>query len=562
MSNNEVSFNLMDRPWIPVTMLEDGERREMSIIEVFKFAGSIRSIDGDIPLQRFAICRLLIAVLYGCFGNDITAEEWKEDLLEHGVADPDVLQAILEYCDEWRYSFDLFDDKAPFYQVACLHTAKNEISGLERLVLDVPSGEPFFTTRLGDGLKAISAAEAARWLVTMQAFDASGIKSGAVGDPRVKNGKGYPIGVAWSGHLGGYLVEGRNLWQTLILNYVGHDVFESGEIDAQWSDDAPIWERNPLASHSAAGFDQPIERTGDTSFFHGPATLMTWQSRRVLLAHDGETVTGVLVCNGDRLKPQNGHHYETMTGWRRSQTQERALKRPLVYMPRKHDPSRALWRGLPTLTSGTQKEKASNSGVDFLRPYSLKWLSGMRQEGTTPIRLHAFGVEYGNNDAVIDAVVDDVLDLNLVVITSQNPQMAQMLQEAVDRTDRGIKALSRMATGIALAAGLPTDSAQRRALELGYTTFDSVFRQWLRGIERDDDFEHYSLQWCQTARKTLLHLSAQVAAQTSSRAIVGREVPIGDGKSRHYSVAFSELQFRRDLNDIFGKQNSQEKGDE
>lgn len=558
MSNdNEVSFNLMDRPWIPVTMLNDGEHRELSIIETFEQAGVIRSIDGDIPLQRFAIVRMLVAILYGRFGNDITAEEWKEDLYDQGADDPDIKQTIRDYCETWRWRFDLFDDKVPFYQVADLHTAKYEVSGLERLILDVPSGEPLFTTRLGEGLRSISAAEAARWLVSVQAYDASGIKSGAVGDPRVKGGKGYPIGVAWAGHLGGYLIEGTNLWQTLILNYAGYEALGLGTADVQWSDDVPEWEREPSGAQPAAGFDQPVERTADTSFFHGPATLMTWQSRRMLLAHEGETVTGVLVCNGDRLKPQNGQYFETMTGWRRSPTQEKALKRPLVYMPRKHDPARALWRGLPLLTGAENSDNANTNNA--LRPYTMAWLSHVRSamqwNDTVPIRLHAFGVEYGNNDAVIDTVIDDMLDLNLIVIASRSPNMGQMLRQAIDNTDQGVFALRTLAANIASAAGLPAESAQRRASELGYVTFDRAFRQWVRGIDHDDDLYELQAQWNRTARTILLHLSAQITTQASPRAIVGRDVTDNNGTVRHYSVALAEIWFRSKLNSIFGTVN-------
>lgn len=229
MPANDISFNLMDRPWIPVTMT-DGSFLQLSIKEAFAQANEIRSIDGDIPLQRFALCRLLLAIIYGTFGHlrgsGIT--DWKT-LFNDGVETRNACDALMDYCDYYRNRFDLFDDTAPFYQVAGLHTAKNEVSGLERLVLDVPNGEKFFTTRSGEGLATMGVPEAARWLVTLQAFDPSGIKSGAVGDPRVKGGKGYPIGVAWAGHLGGDLIEGSDLWKTLILNYASADVFDAGD---------------------------------------------------------------------------------------------------------------------------------------------------------------------------------------------------------------------------------------------------------------------------------------------------------------------------------------------
>lgn len=554
MPSNGTSFNLMRRPWIPATML-DGTRRMLSIRETIDLSPTIRSIDGDMPLQRFALVRLLISVLYGTFGHDFTVDQWR-NLFDRGSADPTVQQEIHGYCEDWEDRFDLFDDEAPFYQVAGLHTAKHEVFGLERLILDVPSGEPFFTTRSGDGLTSIDAAEAARWLVTVQAYDASGIKSGAVGDPRVKGGKGYPIGVAWTGHLGGLLVEGATLWQTLMLNFVGKDVLDASESDVNWDEDAPAWERPVYTACAAEGFDQAAERVAETSFFHGPATLLTWQSRRILLAHHGETVTGVLVCNGDRLKPQNAQAYEMMSGWSRNPKQEETLKHPLIYMPREHDPNSALWRGLPTLTVETQTSDSSEAPA-ALRPYSLRWLSTVCANRPIPVRLRAFGVKYGNKKAVIDATVDDVLDLNLVVLTSRNPKMGKMLQEAVNDVDQGVIALRDLAADLALAAGLPTDQPKQQAKELGYAAFDSVFRQWVRGIDGDGSLAALRSQWNRIAKRLLVRLGMRLTEQAPVRAIVGRVVDPTRCNPQHYSAALAEIWYRGKLNSIFPDQKGQ-----
>ena len=68
---------------------------------------------------------------------------------------------------------------------------------------------PFDRAVAVEGLERISWAEAARWLVHVHAFDPSGIRSGAVGDPSVKGGKGYPIGPGWTGQVGVVIVEGQ-----------------------------------------------------------------------------------------------------------------------------------------------------------------------------------------------------------------------------------------------------------------------------------------------------------------------------------------------------------------
>ena len=88
----------------------------------------------------------------------------------------------------------------------------------------------------------LSFAEAARWVVHAHAYDTSGIKTGAVGDPRVKGGKVYPLGVAWAGTLGGVFVEGENLRETLLLNLVA---FDTDNLRIDPDEDRPAWRRPP-----------------------------------------------------------------------------------------------------------------------------------------------------------------------------------------------------------------------------------------------------------------------------------------------------------------------------
>lgn len=553
IGNDNTSFNLMDRQWLQVIMKQDGAVLELSIKETLRRAKDIECLTGDNTIQQFALVRLLEAIVYGSFGNDFNEDAWW-GLYERGPEDEDVWHRIEQYCDAYHDRFDLFDAKQPFYQVAGLHTAKHEVSGLERIILDVPAGDRLFTIRGGESLQTMSAAEAARWLVTVQAFDPSGIKSGAVGDPRVKGGKGYPIGVAWSGHLGGYICEGNDLWTTLMLNYVSRHAISAGHMDVDWTTDTPIWERPPLTQCAQNGYDQPAESTGVPRYFHGPATLYTWQSRRILLSHDGETVNGVLICNGDRLKPQNAENYEPMTSWRRSDAQEKKLKIPVVYMPRKHDPSRALWRNLPTITVADAYDVASVP--ERLRPLTFNWLQQL-QLGTSldmPIRIHAYGVEYGNQEAVIDTIVDDKLDLNLSVLTSKNPQVGDAIAKAVNIVDAGIRELAGFAGNLAKAAGRPEETPRAHAHELAYSQFDYAFRQWIATVTEETIDEDIA-RWKKTAKSLLYRLCDDLSQQASPQAIVGREISsrnpkTGETTSRHYDAAVAQIWFRAKINTI------------
>jgi len=331
----EVSYDLTRQAWIPVRRI-DGSLEELSLREVFDQAHTLTAVTGELPTTGLALLRLLLAVLQrtvqACRPTLDTPRAVWQDLWDCGRLPA---QDVIRYLDTWADRFDLLSSTVPFLQVADLRTAKGEVSELSKLVADVPNGAPFFTGRSGEALARLGFAEAARWLVHCQAFDPSGIKTGAVGDPRVKGGRGYPIGTAWCGAIGAVVLEGRSLHETLLLNLP----LTRDNGDALPSEDRPVWERTPLTE---------TEENGGGRVPVGPADLLTWPSRRVRLVHDDRAVTGVLICNGDPCQQQDAFA-EPMTAWRRSETQEKKLGRPTVYMPASHDAQRSLWRGLAAL---------------------------------------------------------------------------------------------------------------------------------------------------------------------------------------------------------------------
>ena len=165
------TFNLLDEPWIRVTRL-DGEPDEVSLLTVFQQAGDIAGIHGEIASQDVAVLRLLIAISHRTMDGPEDLETWED----YWRAPERLGQNATEYLERYRDRFDLRHPVAPFFQVAGIHAASGKVSDLESLIIDVPNGHPFFTTRIAEGLDRISWAEAARWLIHVHAFDPSGIK--------------------------------------------------------------------------------------------------------------------------------------------------------------------------------------------------------------------------------------------------------------------------------------------------------------------------------------------------------------------------------------------------
>ncbi|HEX5407461.1 MAG TPA: type I-E CRISPR-associated protein Cse1/CasA [Pseudonocardiaceae bacterium] len=531
------SFDLIDRPWILARGL-DGDIQELSLIDVFTRASELECLVGEVPTQVFALTRLLLAILHRSIEGPRDLDHW-EELWQQAELPVD---AVKGYVDRHRARFDLLHPRTPFLQVAELHTDKGETSELAKLIADVPNGRQFFTARPTREL-SLDFGEAARWVVHCHAFDPSGIKSGAVGDPRVKNGKGYPIGTGWSGYLGGVLVEGATLRETLLLNLLAHSF---GELHRWIAADRPAWERPPAGPQPASPDGvTPDENTdaGDRPPT-GPLDLYTWQSRRIRLDWRDDMVTGALICNGDRITQQNRHHLEPHTAWRRSDPQEKKLKRPLVYMPDSHRPQRALWRGLQSLLPGAVSTQGKDA-APRLTPMVLNWLGLLADEVIGldyPVRIRAIGMTYGSQNSVTEDITDDTLELGAHLLRSEATELVDVAIECVRAADAVARAVGTLAGSIALAKGGESDGPRTRAMELAYGHLDVEFREWLAKLAPDTDATTAQTEWHGRAKSCVGELGRDEIHNAPMVALTGRMV-----NGRLLTAAHAEARFYREL---------------
>lgn len=504
------SFDLLDEPWI-TCLTTDGSTVDVSLLGLFRRATELREIVGDLPTQGYALLRLALAVLHRAVDGPPDERAW------HALwrADAPPMDRIEAHLRAHADRFDLFHPETPFFQVAGMRTAKGEFFGLERMIADVPNGHPYLTTRIGRGLDRITPAEAARWLVHAHAFDTNGIKSGIVGDEgRIKGGRVYPLGTSWAGNLGGLYVEGRTVWETLLLNLIPTDqpdlVRSSDRDRASWEADPP----GPTASPDAA--QRP----------YGPVDLYTWPSRRILLQGDRDGVTGVVVGYGDPLTPQNRHRLEPLTAWRRSTPQEKKLGLPLVYMPKEHDPARALWRGLDAILPAAAPRGKADAGATYVTAGVVEWV-GRALEGDWPVALRAVGMVYGTHSAVVADVVDDRLLVRLDLIGSGGASAQHLVTAAAEATEEAVFALRNLASNLVGAAGGSdtrlTDGARARAAEQAYAALDQPFRRWLSTLGADTDIEAARDAWHREAARLIHRIGDSLVTATGPDAWVGRD---------------------------------------
>ncbi|MEV5432733.1 type I-E CRISPR-associated protein Cse1/CasA [Streptomyces sp. NPDC052701] len=504
----------------------DGSQDELSLCQVFAQADELRRVVGDLATQEFALVRLLLAVAHDALDGPGDIEEWAE-LWE----DPDCFAPVQAYLEEHRERFDLLHPVTPFLQTAGLRTAKDEVFSLNRIVADVPAGEPFFSARMPD-VERLAFAEAARWTVHVHAYDTSGIKTGMAGDDRVKGGKVYPLGTGWAGGLGGVFVEGGTLRETLLLNLVAADT-EGLEFSPE---DRPAWRREPCGPGS------------DGRAATGPRDLYTWQSRRVRLHHDADGVHGVVLGYGDPLAWRNMHGREPMTAWRRSPAQEKKLGRSPVYLPLEHDPARSAWRGIAALLADRLEETGGAEAPSRLRPRILEWVARLVTEGRLSrrflVRARVVGVRYGTQQSVVDEVVDDRLLMPLVLLHGQDPTYARQAIAAAEDADRAVRVLGDLAADLARATGAEQEGPRSAARAEGFDALDHPYRGWLAAMaEAPDPFEHRNT-WQRRVRQTVGRLGDRLIGAAGDAAWEGRVHTDTKGGTHWLNAGLADVWFR------------------
>ncbi|MFG2227669.1 type I-E CRISPR-associated protein Cse1/CasA [Streptomyces sp. NPDC048644] len=499
-----LTFDLTTRPWVPV-LRPDGTQDELSLRDAFAQARRIRCLVGDLPTQEFALIRLLLALAHDALDGPRDIEHWAQLW-----ADQDCFTPVAGYLDRHRDRFDLLHPSAPFFQVAGLRTARDEVFSLNRIVADVPNGEPFFSSRM-PAVDRLGFAEAARWVVHAHAYDTSGIKTGLNGDDRVKGGKVYPLGVGWAGTLGGVFAEGESLHETLLLNLIAADTTGVRFHD----EDRPAWRREQCGP-GATGRRRAS----------GVRDLYTWQTRRLRLHFDADGVHGVVLGYGDPLTPHNMHLDEPMTAWRRSPAQEKKRGETPVYLPREHDPARSAWRGIEALVAARTAAGQGAEPAKTLRPGILEWIARLVTEGELPrgflIRARVLGALYGTQQSVIDEITDDRLAMAVVLLHQQDRACARQAIDAVSDAENAVTALGDLATDLARATGSESEGPRAAARARGFAALDAPYRAWLRTLADAEDPGAHRTLWQQDTYRCLRRLGDALTHEAGEGAWEGR----------------------------------------
>jgi CRISPR system Cascade subunit CasA len=223
--------------------------------------------------------------------------------------------------------------------------------------------------------------------------------------------------------------------------------------------------------------------------------------------------------------------------WRNSEKKENA---PPVFVPRRHDASKQLWRNFSSLVVETNAAH---------RPGVVSWLLKLRDERILEQNILKFitpAVKYGDKDFFVDDVFSDSLSFNagiLEKIESAEEGWTRRIIDELEIVEKWVYATGELAAKIAKAGGGDGAGVRGTAREQAYFRLDMPFRRWLESIDPvQDDMDSKSHEWRKTAQLIVRKLGEELFNAAGMKAFAGRN---GNSSSQAYSYFLSATSLQR-----------------
>lgn len=456
-------FNLIDEPWIKV-MRQDKTVSEVGLMDVITDSDEYVSLAGETKSQDMAILRLLLAIVHTVFmryaedGSDYEPSEdddayatmldkW-EAVWKNGKMPCEPFE---QYFGRWRDRFWLFDDEHPFFQCNAVKDKSKPISTSKLIgsLFESDNKPRLFAERNNDGRK-LSFPEAARWLLHINSFDDIAAKQ-----PTPKK--------TWCSQLGLIAVKGKDLFETIMLNYVADADIENSAYES-----CPSWEQ-----------EQCTEFNREIAIPKDQAELLSLQSRRLYLYRENDNITGYFLSGGDYFE-QTDIKLEQMTIWRDESDKKDSSA---VFAPLRHDPSKKAWREFGAIAAVADKNK-DDAGRGIRVPGVIKWI---KAKNIKTIMVETASVVYDLRQKmslpVID-VISDTISFHSSLLDKLNIAWISAVEEEIALCDKAASCVYKFSTELQKASGASGDklTGENEKAQF-YDRIDRPFRLWLEGLD-------------------------------------------------------------------------------
>lgn len=544
-------FNLIDENWIRVR--KNGSVTEISLADALTHAEEYGGLCGDLPTQDIAILRLLIAIIHTIISrkddnnqnieekllNDTQAciERWKK-IWDTGKFN-DLL--IHEYLELWKNRFWLIDEKRPFFQSSWLESGTiYSAAKINESISESNNKTRIFAGKTGQYKKSLSFSEAARWLVTLMLYDDQSIKK-----PTPKLG--------WGGICGMIMAEGKNLFQTIMLNMP----MLTGNAREHWDKDKPTWEE-----------EECKERQREIPVPLNIAQLFTVQSRRIRLTAEDKKITGALVAAGDYFDASNAFS-EPMTLWKQKVDKKGKFIEPEEFIPERHKPEKKAWQEFPSIIHSTAEDQ------HVRQPEIVVWIGMLQKKRKLPkdmlIRFKTVGITYGNMNSSITSIFSNDLQLYADVIeNSDNSRKMQIkIADEVKNCESCASAVGNLALDIAIAGGISGNDVDKGNELLNkqkeyaeteyYFSVNDVFKNWISSINSESNLRKAVDNWHKIGISLAYKVGDRIYRESSPEEFRGRNVKKKNKKNEKklffYCAPEAYRRFKFKILNIYGEHN-------
>ena len=521
-------YNLVEEKWIRVR--QGSDVKEVSLRETLINAHNYDGLGNEICTLDVAILRLLLAIVHTVFDrveangkpytdrDEYGVEDCWCELMEKGHFPSEVINA---YFDEHMDDFYLFHETRPFYQAPTAKVGTSYDSAkLIGTSLESANKLRLFTVVNGESKMNVSYPQAARWLLHVNGYDDTSAK------PRTK-GLGSP-GAGWLGKLGLVYAQGSNLFETLMLNFAAMK-----EDNTYWEEAKPTWENAKPKGD---------ERT-EIAIPNNQAALLSLQSRRLLLRREEGKVTGFNLLGGDYFDKVNAIN-EQMTVWGRT-----ADKKKLDIQPRRHDPSRQIWRDFGRLFIPQGNEKMPGIVMWVRHIKENEWIESLKH-----VSFSIASVVYGDKDFFVTDIIGDSITFDMALLLEDATEHRNHIEKEIERIDNVASDVAYLAKSITFASGGEGGTLENLSKIQLYHEMDQPFRAWLAGFKakmQAEERDEYILQWQHQARHIAYTLGEQLVAKAGQVAFKGRYHQRNSDKKRYYSSVQAYQFFSWKINSIY-----------
>ena len=531
-------YNLLDEKWIQVAGKDTVEK--VSIKELFAGAAKYKELAGDMKTQDFAVMRVMLAILHTVFSRfDSNGDPYeffevdKESFLQIGELEENYLddyedalyqtwidiwnakefpKVVYEYLEKWRERFFLYDDKYPFFQVTKEVIEKDASKtenffgkNINRLISESNNKTALFSPKNESGKEYLKDDEVARWLITFQGY------SGSFHERARSFSKDTSASYGWLYSLGGIYLKGKNLFETLMLNFTIGNNEKNNLLKIQ----KPCWEMDTVEKNVDLYFHNGIDNI---------ASLYTLWSKEVLIDpnHSENLEFNCQMLMLPEIDNIN-NFLEPMSIWNSDKNDKDK------FSSRKHEANQAMWRNFGLLT-GTN-ESARKPGI-------IEWLNRLDDISETmelglskqSITLCAVGMKAGGT-ASSKIPVDEIADtLNLkervLVDTGDNGWIIRINKTITD-TKTSIDWALKIFIKDLLEIRNMEKSDVSRYVEQFYFRIDLSFRNWIESIDIDNDKDTKEIEWQNVLKKAMKEYVDELVSNAGLRDYKGIEISTG-----------------------------------